>query len=146
MIKLDYMPMIKDNKVKPVAITRPNMERGILAMGFAALFILVPSFRDVDRNIQLILAGMIITYCIASEMRYLSQVKSYQESMDQYKRWDFQELPKKCSLKLVTVMSGSPSMIAHTLVDPLIRPLWDAKLSSVKKIDEKTIELKYNGV
>jgi hypothetical protein len=63
-----------------------------------------------------------------------------------YNKWDFKDLPKKCVLKLVTAMQGTPKEIAEALSEPTIRPLWDSKLSSIKQIDNRTLECKYLGI
>ena len=44
-IRQDYMPLIRENKVKPAATVRRSFQEvSILAGGLAALFLLVPEF------------------------------------------------------------------------------------------------------
>ena len=89
---------------------------------------------------------MLVMYALSMELRFQGQKAALQSSMEQYQKWDFVDLPKKCQLKLVTVLNGSPKEIAEALSDPMVRPLWDTKLSSIVKKDGRSIECVYKGV
>ena len=55
-------------------------------------------------------------------------------------------LPKKFSLKLLSVIQATPSEFADMLVEEKMRPQWEYKLKQVKKKTASSLELEYVGL
>ena len=69
-IKQDYLPVIKEHKMKPLMPVNNYKEIQIICIGLLAMLLLVPSLRLTDPKALAIIFTMLILYIVSVTSRY----------------------------------------------------------------------------